>query len=56
MQSELKGLIKQLRGGRKLIIEQLLNDPNFEKEMLQRLEEKKTEKQMRESLEQTTGY
>ncbi|GEM_PF-2485148 len=43
MQKELRGLIKQLRGDRKVLVKQILNDPEFERELLQRLEERKAE-------------
>lgn len=50
MQKELRGLIKQLRGDRKVLVKQLLNDPEFEKQMLERFKERLAEKELFENV------
>lgn len=45
-QKELKGFIKELRGERKLLIKQLLSDPEFEKAIMEKLAERRAEKEL----------
>ncbi|MBI4162941.1 MAG: hypothetical protein HY513_04610 [Candidatus Aenigmarchaeota archaeon] len=55
-QKELQNLLKQLRGGRKALMQQILDDPEFEKEMLRRMEERKAEQQLAKNIVETTGF
>lgn len=55
-QKELKGLIKQLRGDRKVLIKQILNDPDFEKAVLEKAAERRAEKELADAIQGSTGY
>jgi len=48
--------LQQLRGGRKDLMQQILDDPEFEKEMLRRMEERKAERQLAKTIEETSGF
>ncbi|MBI4162357.1 MAG: tyrosine-type recombinase/integrase [Candidatus Aenigmarchaeota archaeon] len=55
-QKELQNLLKQLKGGRKALMQQILDDPEFEKEMLRRMEERKAEQSLSKAMKESGYY
>ena len=49
-------MIKKLQGNRKSLIRELLDDPDFEKAVMEKFNEHKTEKELVKTFRETTGY